>query len=86
MAESKKEISSEFIRETRGQKYFLVKRSEGEYFIFRTPSEGKTSVTLANWEGEVVPWGGIPVKIRVLIARKKVKPDPRDQTILVPQD
>ncbi|MDP2721055.1 MAG: hypothetical protein Q8O75_03895 [bacterium] len=90
MVEGKKEIAWELIRETRNQKYFLVKRSEAEYFIFRTPSKSseksKNATTLANWEGEITPWGGVPVKIRALIARKEVKPDPRDQTILVPEE
>jgi len=86
----KKEISWEFVRETRAQKYFLVKGSEKEYFVFRTPSASaagtKNHYTLDNWEGEIAPWGGIPAKVRVWLSRKRVKQDPKNQKILLPQN
>ncbi len=75
---TKKEVSWEFIHETGGKKYFLVKKSEAEYFVFRTPSSSskgaKSSHTLVDWEGEVVPWGGVPAKVRNWLARKKITP------------
>ena len=83
-----KEISFEFIRETGSKKYFLVKKTESEYFIFRAPpssEKSKNQVDLANWEGEIVPWGGVPAKVRDWILRKKVQPDARKPEILVTQ-
>ncbi len=78
MAAGKKEVSWEFIHETGRKKYFLVKKSEAEYFIFRTPSvsskEAKSSYTLVDWEGEIVPWGGVPAKVRNWLPRKKITP------------
>ncbi len=78
MAAGKKEVSWEFIHETNSKKYFLVKKSESEYFIFRTPSatskEAKSSYTLVDWEGETVPWGGVPAKVRNWLSRKKIAP------------
>jgi len=83
-----KEISFEFIRETGSRKYFLVKKAGDEYFIFRTPpssEKSKNQVDLANWEGEIVVWGGVPAKVRDWILRKKVQPDTRKPEILVSQ-
>lgn len=78
MATGKKEVSWEFIHETSGKKYFLVKKSEAEYFVFRTPSssseEAKSAYTLVNWEGEIVPWGGVPAKVRNWLSRKQISP------------
>jgi hypothetical protein len=93
MAAGKKEVSWEFVHETSGKKYFLVKKSDTEYFVFRTPAtisgETKDDYTLSEWEGEIVPWGGVwggvPVKVRGWLARKKIKPDTKNQKILVPQ-
>ena len=83
-----KEISWEFIRETGGKKYILVKQTEKEYFVFRTPKHSapasKHDYTLENWEGEIAPWGGIPVKVRNWLVRKRVKPDPENQAVLTP--
>ncbi|HEX7456766.1 MAG TPA: hypothetical protein VF303_04910 [Candidatus Nanoarchaeia archaeon] len=86
---AKKEISWEFIRETNSKKYFLVKRLEDQYFIFRTPAasdeKSKNRTTLANWEGEIVGWGNVPAKLRVWLKRKKVKIDPKRPEILTIQ-
>ena len=75
-----KEASWEFIHETNRKKYFLVKQDENEYFVFRTPKysevASKHNHTLGNWEGEIVPWGGVPAKVRRWLTRKKVKPEP----------
>ena len=82
-----KELSYEFIWETGRKKYFLVKKDEAEYFIFRTPpssEKSKNQVDLANWEGEVVPWGGVPVKIRSWLGHKKVSlASPKSTTIII---
>jgi hypothetical protein len=84
-----KELSFEFIWETGGQKYFLVKESENEYVIFRTPpaslEKSKNRVDLANWGGENIAWGTVPAKIRDWVSRKKVKPDPKNPEILISQ-
>ena len=84
-----KEISWEFIRETNGKKYILAKKSEKEYFVFRTPKntqeKSKLDYTLSNWDGEIAAWGGIPVKVRDWLLKKKVSPDPQKQEILIPQ-
>jgi hypothetical protein len=89
MATSRKEVSWEFIRETGKKKYFLVKQTDKEYFVFRTPksTQEKTSRnhSLENWEGEIVIWGGIPAKVRRWLIRKKVAPDPKKQESLVPR-
>lgn len=86
---TKKEISWEFIRETNGKKYFLAKKSEKEFFVFRTPKntaeKSKLDYTLENWEGEIAAWGSTPAKVRNLLLRKKVGPDPKKQEILIPQ-
>ena len=82
-----KEISWEFIRETNSKKYFLAKKGEKEFFVFRTPKntaeKSKLDYTLANWEGEIAAWGSIPVKVRNWLLRKKVSPDPKKQEILI---
>ncbi len=78
----------EYIREIRGQKYILVKKTDEEYFLFRTPAQAEKSqnqFSLENWEGEIVPWGGVPAKVRGWLARKKVKADPKKQEILIPE-
>jgi hypothetical protein len=85
---AKKELSWQFIHETGGQKYFLVQSSRDEYFVFRTPpaasTESKSHYTLANWEGEVVPWGGVPVKVRSWLGHKKVRlASPKSTTIII---
>ncbi|OGY22296.1 MAG: hypothetical protein A2126_03915 [Candidatus Woykebacteria bacterium GWB1_45_5] len=83
---AKKELSWQFIRETGRKKYFLVQSSRDEYFIFRTPGfveEGsKNFYSLANWEGEIVPWGSTPAKVRSWLVRKKVKPTAAKSTAL----
>ena len=82
-----KETFWEFIRETGSKKYFLVKKKEDEYFVFRSPKlsgvTSKLNHTLENWEGEIVPWGGVPAKIRKWLLRKKVTPDPKKQEVLI---
>jgi hypothetical protein len=87
MAAGKKEVSWEFVHETSGKKYFLVKKSDTEYFVFRTPAtisgETKDDYTLSEWEGEIVPWGGVPLKVRGWLSRKKLGPNTKDQKILV---
>ena len=84
-----KEISWEFIRETNGKKYILAKKSDKEFFVFRTPKntaeKSTLDYTLSNWEGEIAPWGGIPAKVRQWILKKKVNPDPKNQKILIAQ-
>jgi len=84
-----KELSYEFIWETGSQKYFLVKKDEAEYFIFRTPpgssEKSKNRFTLANWEGEIVVWGSVPSKVRDWLLRKKVRPDPKKPEIITSQ-
>jgi hypothetical protein len=86
---AQKELSYEFIHETGGRKYFLVKEAENEYFIFRTPptsfEKSKNRVDLANWGGENIAWGTVPAKIRDCVSRKKVKPDPKNPEILISQ-
>ncbi|MEX0622026.1 MAG: hypothetical protein WD187_03500 [Candidatus Woykebacteria bacterium] len=80
---TKKELSWEFVRETFGKKYFLVKKEGGSFFIFRTPKsvggEAKDHHTLENWEGEITPWGGIPLRVRRWLRRMGLKPDPKNQ-------
>lgn len=87
MATTGKEISWEFIRETNSKKYFLAKKAEKEFFVFRTPKntaeKSKLDYTLANWEGEIAAWGSIPVKVRNWLLRKKVSPDPKKQETLI---
>jgi len=83
---SQKELSWEFLRETFGRKYFLIKRAEKEFFVFRTPAAGeksKDTYELLTWVGEIVPWGLIPMKVRVWLKRKSVSPDPKNQKILL---
>jgi len=88
MAETK-EISWEFIRETNGKKYILAKRSDKEFFVFRTPKntaeKSKLDYTLSNWEGEIAAWGSIPVKVRRWLLVKRVSPDPKKQEVLIAQ-
>lgn len=82
---SQKELSWEFLRETFGRKYFLIKRAEKEFFVFRTPGaseKSKDSYELLTWVGEVVPWGLVPVKVRIWLKRKGVRPDVKDQKTL----
>ncbi|MCH7541989.1 hypothetical protein IH981_04425 [Patescibacteria group bacterium] len=82
-----KELSWEFITETGKQKYILVKKSENEHFVFRTPGVStpstKESTNVSNWEGEIVRWGSIPKKIRRWVLRKRIKPSPEDQKTLI---
>jgi len=84
-----KEISWEFIRETNGKKYILAKKSEKEFFVFRTPKntaeKSKLDYTLSNWDGEIAAWGGIPARVRQWLLKKKVNPDPQRQEILIAQ-
>jgi len=84
---AKKEFSWEFIWETAGRKYFLVKKADDEYFIFRSPGtaleKAKNYLILGNREGEKVPWGAVPAKIRIRVASQKIKPSPQNQDILI---
>ena len=84
-----KELKHEFLRETDCQKYFLVKRSDGEYFVFRAPGKSedksKDRTTLLDWEGEIVGWGNVPKKIRKLILRKNLKLLESNQKAIVPK-
>lgn len=82
---AKKENDFEFLRETFGRKYFLVKKDDKSYFVFRTPGafEGeKLKYELANWVGEVVPWGLVPAKVRKWLSDMHIKPHEGDQKTL----
>ena len=84
-----KEVKHEYLWESVGQKYFLVKRSDEESFIFRTPGKqeekSKDRVELLNWEGEIIHWGNIPKKIRKWVAKKNFKPSEKNTKVLIPK-
>lgn len=82
-----KEAKYEYLWETEGQKYFIVKRSDEESFIFRTPGKqeenSKDRIELKEWEGEVTQWGNTPKKIRKWITKKNLRPSEKNKKILI---
>ena len=84
-----KELKYEYLWETNGQKYFIVRRSDEESFIFRTPGKqeekSKDRTKLINWEGEITQWGNTPKKIRKWIVKKNFKPSEKNAKILIPK-
>ena len=84
-----RDIKYDYIWETGNQKYFLVRKTNQEFFVFRTPGktkpESKDRTTLGEWEGETAPWGGVPRMIREWIMRKNLRPSEKDQKTILPK-
>ena len=82
-----KDIKYEYIWETGNQKYFLVRKPNEEFFVFRTPGKieprSKDRVMVVEWEGETMPWGGIPRIVRERIMKKNLRPSEKDQKTII---
>jgi len=82
-----KDIKYDYIWKTGNQKYFLVKKPDDEFFVFRSPGknqpESKDQTNLGEWQGETLPWGGIPRMIREWIMKKNLIPSEKDQKTIL---